>query len=369
MVFSKHSVIEKAFSEYLEKGYVTEDSILDLVGEYDLPLSEVSRVCEHLLAKGVVIRDDAVDEDSIGTDYSQTDYSKTFDDVIAIDESLTNFIDYVRDIQPPQWREAQYLLPQAKNGNPYAKQRIVEMYMRVVIRIALSFHKKYGFSLADTIQEGCIGLVIALNKYEAARQDKFSTYAPWWIRQVIARELSVGNPMLYFPVYISDRLSVVYKVEKNHSCDQCEDGCICTSLVSKVADELNCPEDEALQLIQYIEPFESIKQLAEENESVFCDHGAFESEMFEHIVYSELRSLIADAIGTLRDREKEVLQYRFGLLDNEPLTLEEVGSIYGLTRERIRQIEAKAIKRMRHPSRSKVLKDFKISIKKKVNNV
>lgn len=353
--FSKQSIIEKAFLEYSIKGYVTEDYVLDLVEEYDLPLSEVSRVCEQLVVKGVVIRDDTVND---GDDYSQSDYSQTFDEAVSIDESLTVFIDYVRDIQPPQWREAQYLIPQAKNGNPYAKQRIVEMYVRVVIRIALSFHKKYGFPLADTIQEGCIGLVIALDKYEADRQDRFSTYAPWWIRQVIARGHSVGNPMLYFPVHVSDRLSVVYEVEKNHSCDQCEDGCICNALVSEVASKLGCPEDEVFRLIQYIEPFESIKQLAGENESIFSDHGAFENEMFDHIAYSELRSLTADATGTLRDREKEVLQYRFGLFDNEPLTLEQVGSIYGLTRERVRQIEAKAIKKMQHPSRSTVLKDF-----------
>jgi len=358
MGFLKQAVIEKAFSVYVEKGYITEDSILDLIEEYNLPLSEISRVCEHLVAKGVVIRDGNVDNaNSNGKDYSQKDYSLTFDEVITIDESLVAFIDYVKDIQPPQWREAQYLLPQAKNGNPYAKQRMVEMYVRVVIGIALSLHKKYGFPLADTIQEGCIGLVIALNKYEAGRQDKFSTYAPWWIRQVISRELSVGNPMLYFPVHVSERLLAVYEVKKNHSCNRCGDGCICTALVSEVADELDCPEDEALQFIQYIEPFESIK-LADENESMFCDHGAFESEIFDYIAYSELRSLTADIIGTLSDREKEVLQYRFGLLDNKPLTLEQVGSIYGLTRERIRQIEAKALKKMRHLSRSNVLKEF-----------
>ncbi|MDD2246580.1 MAG: sigma-70 family RNA polymerase sigma factor [Proteiniphilum sp.] len=357
--FSKQYVIEKAFSEYSIKGYVTEDYVLDLVGEYDLPLSEVSQVCEQLVAKGVVIRDDAVDdEDSLGTDYSQTDYDQTFDEVVAIDESLTVFIDYVRGIQPPQWREAQYLLPQAKNGNPYAKQRIVEMYLRVVIRIALSFHKKYDFPLADTIQEGCVGLVIALDKYELDRLGVFTTYAPWWIRQVITRELSVGNPIMYFPVHMSDRLLVVYEIKKKHSCEQCMDTITCVALVSEVTDKLNCPEDEALQLIWYIEPVESIEKFIGENESVFCDHGALESEMFDHVVYNELRSLTADAIGTLKWRESVVLQYRFGLLDDEPLTLEQVGNIYGLTRERIRQIEAKAIKKMRHPSRSTVLKAF-----------
>ena len=359
MGFSKQAVIEKAFSEYVDKGYVTEDSIIDLVVEYDLPLSDVSRVCEHLVAKGIVIRDDTDDvEYSTGTDYSHIDYSKTFDDVIVADESLTPFIDYVRNIQPPQWREAQYLLPQVKNGNPYAKQRIVEMYMRVVIRIALGFHRKYGFSLADTIQEGCIGLVIAINKCEVERYDRFTTYAPWWIRQVISRELSAGNPMLYFPVHVNERLSNVYKIKDNHFCYICEDSCICIALISEVAIKLDCLENQALQLIQYIEPFKSIEQLSDENESLFSDYGVFENELFDHIVYGELCSLILNAIDTLKDREKEVLQYRFGLLDNEPLTLEQVGSIYGLTRERIRQIEAKAIKKMRHPKRSKVLREF-----------
>ena len=163
---------------------------------------------------------------------------------------------------------------------------------------------------------------------------------------------------MYFPVHVSDHLSIVYEIKKKHTCDQCMDSIICVALVSEVADKLSCSKDEAMQLIWYIEPFESIDKFIEENESVFCDHGALESKMFDHVVCNELRSVTADTIGTLKWREREVLQYRFGLLDDVPLTLEQVGSIYGLTRERIRQIEAKAIKRMRHPSRSRGLKDF-----------
>ncbi|MBF7081850.1 sigma-70 family RNA polymerase sigma factor [Desulfallas sp. Bu1-1] len=359
MDFLKQALIEKAISEYVKRGYVTEDFILDLVGEYDLPLSEISRVCEHLVAKGIIIRDNNVhDTNSYDKDYSQIDYNQTFNEVVTIDEGLTVFIDYVRNIQPPQWREAQYLLPLAKNGNPYAKQRIIEMYMRIAIRIALSFHKKYGFPLADTIQESCLGLMIALDKYEPDSHDKFSTYFPWWIRQVIVRELSVGNPIFYFPAHVSERLLVVYKVKENHYCIQCENGSICTALVFEVVNKLKCPEDEALQLIQYIEPYDSIKQLTDKNELLFCDHGVFESEMCDYIENSEFRSIIADVIDSLSFREKEVLQYRFGFLNNEPMTLEQIGGILGLTRERIRQIEAKAINKLRHPSRIKVLKNF-----------
>lgn len=356
--FLKQAVFEKAFLEYSIKGYVTEDYVLDLVGEYNLPLSEVGRVCEQLVAKGVVIRDDANDQNRFGVDYSQTDYSQTFDEVVAIDDSLKFFIEYVRDIQPPQWREWKYLLPQAKHGNSYAKQRIIEMYLRIVIRIALRFHKRYGFPLADTIQEGCVGLVIALNKYEFDRSGVFAIYASWWIRQVITRESSVGNPLMYIPVYLSDRLSVVYEIKKKHFCEQCIDSIICVALVTEVIDKLSCSKDEAIQLIWCIEPFESVDKFTEENESVFCDYGEFESEMFDHIEYSELRSLTADIVGTLDRREREVLQYRFGLLDDEPLTLEQIGSIYGLTRERIRQIEAKAIGRIRRSSRGRLLRDF-----------
>jgi len=357
--FSKQALSEKVFLEYSIKGYVTEDYVLELIGEHDLPLSEVSRVCEQLVAKGVVIRDGAInDKNSIAADYSQTDYNQIFDEVVAIDESLNIFIDYVRGIQPPQWREAQYLLPQAKFANPYAKQRIVEMYLRIVIRIALNFHKKYGFPLADTIQEGCIGLIIALKKYELDRSGVFATYAPWWIRQVITREFSVGNPMMHFPAHVSDHLSIVYDINKRHACEQCSDNIICVTLVSEVAYRLSCSKDEAMQLLLYIKPFDSIDNILEENESVFCDNGALESKMFDHVVYHELRSLMADTIGNLKWREREVLQYRFGLLDSDPLTLEQVGSIYGLTRERIRQIEAKAIKKMQHPSRSKIFMEF-----------
>lgn len=354
-ILLKQTVVERVYSEYEESGFVTEDFILGIIAEYDLPLSEVGHICEYIVAKGVVICDETTKEALESTDYSHVDYNQTFDKVVAIDESLSYFIAYIRHIQPPQWREAGFLLPQAQNGNQYARQRMIEMYLRVVVRMALNLHEKYDFTLADLIQEGCIGLTIALDKFKADRQDKFSTYAPWWIRQVVARGCSVGNPMMYFPAHVNEHLFVIYELAKQHSCELCGQADICSILIDEIASKLDCDKDEAIQLMQYIEPFDSMEALSEEDSKLLSDHGAFEMMMYDYVEHVDLKSTIVNKLASLKEREKEIIQYRFGLLGDKPMTLEQVGEIYGITRERIRQIEARAIKKLSHVRALKLL--------------
>lgn len=195
------AIVEKLYKKYILNGYITEQLIFTTIDENDIPLFDVEYICDQLLAKGVIIRDDDVSDDSDEEEYdrSQTDYSAIYEKVLEIDPSLTEFIEYVRNIQAPQHREWINLLPQAQNGNSYARTRAFEMYIRVVIKTALLLSQKYNLELADTIQDGLIGLHTAIDKFEFGRQDLFTTYFPFWVRQIIMREAQHAIQPYIFP--------------------------------------------------------------------------------------------------------------------------------------------------------------------------
>jgi len=354
-------IIENLYITYHDRGYVTENSVLEKIIENKLSLEEVDYICGHLLAMGVIINNESSnesDEDEDGYDRSQTDYDKLFDEVVKIDENLAPFIDEIRLIKPPQHREWQNLIPQAKSNNQFAKQRVIEMYLRTVIRIALWHHQKYQMPLAETIQEGCVGLVIALDKYEMSKQDNFSTYAPWWIRQKIIRDAPALNPLVYVPVHVKDKLFSIYDIIEQHYCNYCEANQICPQLINEVTGKLNCNQKEAAEYIQYFHNniiWDSILELGESDSS---DNGLFESQMVEEYSKDEAKEKVAEMLKTIKPREETVLLQRFGFIDGEVYTLEQIGDKFGLTRERIRQIEAKALRKLRHPIRSKKLRCF-----------
>lgn len=355
------TIIEKLHCVYQIKGYVTEDNVLDAIIEYDLPLDEVDYVCDHLLSMGVIIHDDSfedLDDDEDVYDRSQIDYEKLFQEVVAIDESLAPFIDEISQIKPPQHREWRNLIPQAKNGNLFAKQRIIEMYLRIVVKIALWHHQKYKIPLVEAIQDGCVGLVIAIDKYELGRQDNFSTYAPWWIRQNIIREAPTLNPLVYVPIHVKDKLFSIYGIFEQYNCNQCNCNKVCPEVLKAVSEKLGCSQDEAEEYIKYLNTFASVEELLEKDECVFFDGCIAEEQIFIELNKKESQSSITQVLQTLKSREEKVILLRFGFMDGKEWTLEEVGNEFGVTRERIRQIEKKAIKKLRHPSRSKKLKWF-----------
>jgi RNA polymerase primary sigma factor len=355
-------ILQKLHNAYKSKGYVTEESVLDAIIEHDLPLDEVDYVCDHLLSMGVIIRDASVknsDDDEDDYDRSQTDYDKLFQEVVAIDKSLAPFINEIRQIRPPQHREWQNLIPQAKSDNLFAKQRIIEMYLRTVVRIALWHHQKFKIPLAETIQDGSVGLVIALNKYEVGKQDKFSTYAPWWIRQNIIRAAPALNPLMYIPVHVKDKLFNLYAIlDECYYCNYYDCNKICSEMLKAVSEKLGCNEDEAEEYVNYLNTFESIEELMEKDESLFYDDCIVEEQILTDLNKKELKSMVAKILQTLKPREEKVVLLRFGFIEGKEWTLEEVGNEFGLTRERIRQIEKKAFAKLQHASRSKTLKRF-----------
>jgi len=355
------AIIKKLHSAYLVRGYVTEESVLNAIIEHGLALNEVDYICGRLLSMGVLIHDNSIedtDDEEDVYDRSQTDYEKLFQEVMTIDESLAPFMYELSHIKPPQHREWQNLIPQAKNNNYYAKQRIIEMYLRTVVKIALQNHKKYKLPLAETIQDGCEGLVMALNKYETGKHGVFLTYASMWIMQNIMREAPTLNPLIYIPVHMRDKLFSIYEI-----LDQCystyyDSSKLNLETLKAVSEKLGCSQDEAEKYVNYLNTFESIEELLEKDQSCFIDHCVTEERIFIDINKIELENNVTEILRTLTPREEEVVLLRFGFIDEKEWTLEEVGDKMGVTRERIRQIEKKAINRLRHPSRQKLLKYF-----------
>lgn len=346
------SITEELHNEYMLHGYITEQQIFDVIEKNNIPLFDVEYICDQLLAKGVIIRDDAVDHDSVEQeeyDRSQTDYVALFETVLEIDPSLKEFIEYVKNIQAPQHREWYNLLPQAQNGNDYARTRVFEMYIRVVVKTALVLSQKYNLELADTIQDGLIGLHTAIDKFEFGRQDLFTTYFPFWVRQMIMREAITRNPTVYFPVHIKEKLFSIYDNVDEHECDQCKKKNPCPQLIHGIAEELDCSYEEAMRLYCYIIPFDSLEYLLEEDETIFSDHDEFTDIMIEHIERWSLSKDLKKAMNScLNKRECEVIFRRYGFNNFDIHTLEMVGELMGITRERVRQIEANAIRKLKN---------------------
>ncbi len=354
-------IINNIFSQYKRNGYISEDTVFDAIIENDISLDKVDYICDMLLSMGVIIINDDVekDDDDFIYDHSQTDYEEVFKQVIEIDEGLTIFIDEVRTIPPPQYREWHNLILHAQGGNKYARERIILMYLRNVIKMALYFHQRYNIFLPAAIQSGCIGLMIAIEKFEIGKQDNFSQYAPWWVRQYIMRNARLPGAIFRYPTHYKEKLFSAYDIITQHNCVQCSDDKICPLLINEISGRLKCDSDEALTLVNSLLPALSYEKLLEVNEDIFSDDGLFGEELDNFITNEELSRNLETVLPVLRGREQRVIELRFGLDDNsEPKTLEEIGNIFGVTRERIRQIEAKAIKRLRHPSRAKILKSF-----------
>lgn len=344
-------IIEKLYKEYTVRGFLSEDHIFDVLEENGISLFDVEYICDHLLSKGVIIRDESsLDEDDEEYDRSNIDYEEVYREVLEIDDSLSDLIEYIRGIQAPQHREWRNLMPQIRNNNAFARNRVFEMYMRVAVRIALTHAKKYQLPLDDTIQNALMGLHVSIDKYETSRQDNFSQYFPFWVRQFIMRDAQTLNPSVYFPTHVKEKLFAIYDNVEDYFggvADRSKPG---AELLQSISDELECSLEEARQLLDYLKPFESIEMLMEDedNEWLFSDKGVACEEMVKTLELWSDASDLYSKIKRLKPREQDVLLYRYGIGYEREHTLEEIGNRLNITRERIRQIEAKAIRKIRY---------------------
>lgn len=222
------------------------------------------------------------------------------------------------------------------------------MYVRVVIKTAFVLSEKYNLEISDAIQDGLIGLHTAIDKFEFGRQDLFTTYFPFWVRQMIMREAATRNPTVYFPVHVKEKLFTIYDNIDEHNCEMCIYQEPCPQLIKEIAKELECSNEDAERFYQYTVSFESVEYLLEEKELQFSDCGSFVETMIDSIKNQSISIQLFEIMNScLTDKERDVILLRFGFGNYEIHTLEMVGERLGVTRERVRQIEAKSLRKLR----------------------
>ena len=343
-----------------EQGFLTQDEILEVFPDAEERLRELDDVYDKLLAEGIDVFESVEAEDVDNDEKAKEKLEREIEILSKLGgaESTDPVRQYLREIGKVPLLTAEEEVELAKSfekGEKRAKDKIIQSNLRLVVSIA----KKYigrGMSLLDLIQEGNQGLIRAVEKYDWRKGFKFSTYATWWIRQAITRAIADQARTIRIPVHMVETINRFVRISRR--------------LMQELGREPN-PEEVAEVMEIDVSKVREIIKVSQEPTSLEAPVGDEEDSHLGDFIqdtsalspYDEtsrqlLKEQMEEVLSTLSDREKRVLTLRFGLEDGRPRTLEEVGKEFGVTRERIRQIEAKALRKLRHPSRSKKLKDY-----------
>ena len=358
----KKTVIRELIEQGKSKGQLTTKEILDALGELDFEPEQIEKFYDTLEAQGVEIVEDFGDDsiDNLDTDAQSGEESKALETAlssegIAIDDPVKVYLKEIGRVPLLTPEEEINLAVRIKNGDEAAKKRLAEANLRLVVSIAKRYLRR-GMQFLDLIQEGNLGLIKAVEKFDYTKGFKFSTYATWWIRQAITRAIADQARTIRIPVHMVETINKVKKVSSQLLHQNGHE-----PTAEEIAAELDMPTDKVREIMRVAqEPVSLETPIGEEEDShlgdfIPDDDAPAPQDAASHTL---LKEQLADVLDTLTPREEKVLRLRFGLEDGRSRTLEEVGKEFNVTRERIRQIEAKALRKLRHPSRSKKLKDF-----------
>lgn len=364
-----------------KQGYITFDDIMNCADAMSLSIQDFDWLSGAVTTRGILVYDETplnrislVEDDEDYADYAQSDYEAVYDRIIEKDNSLGVFIEEVRNIIPPQWREFGTLKYQVIEGNQHARNRIIEMHLRIALKLALQRAETYDMDISDAIEGACIGLVKAVDKYNPDVNGPFGSYASMWILQSISRIQTTRRPLVYYPVHKKNIFFSAYTVLKEYGfMDHPEDFEI-NDIKTLLAEKLSLNDKQIKDVLIAAIPLESYEEIFSEyseNYQVF-EKQEFEEDMsvllpkdyvyyvdFEHdFACKSLKKQLHETLNTLTQREKKVIELRYGLNDGRDRTLEEVGKEFNVSRERIRQIESKALRKLRHPLRRRRLLDY-----------
>ncbi|MBM6715073.1 RNA polymerase sigma factor RpoD [Gemmiger formicilis] len=345
-------------------GKLTNSEIGDAMEEsgHGLDVEQMEKLYEELESHGIeVVDDDPVADaaDSALTEDNVDDFEDALaTEGVAIDDPVKVYLKEIGRVPLLTPDEEVQLALAIQNGGKEgerAKQRLSEANLRLVVSIAKRYVGR-GMQFLDLIQEGNLGLIKAVEKFDHTKGFKFSTYATWWIRQAITRAIADQARTIRIPVHMVETINKVKKVSSQLLHENGHE-----PSAEEIAERLDMPVDKVREIMRVAqEPVSLETPIGEEEDSHLGDFIPDDDAPVPAEAASQtlLKEQLADVLKTLTPREEKVLRLRFGLEDGRPRTLEEVGKEFNVTRERIRQIEAKALRKLRHPSRSKKLRDF-----------
>ena len=364
---------EKASSK--KKKSLSYTDVSNRLGDMELDKDQMEEIYELLMSKGVEVdmenepddidllelEDEEVDDPEVDAviaenpDAKEIDLEATISKNIAVDDPVRMYLKEIGKVPLLTAQEEIDLAKRMEQGDEYAKQKLCEANLRLVVSIA----KKYvgrGMLFLDLIQEGNLGLIKAVDKFDWTKGYKFSTYATWWIRQAITRSIADQARKIRIPVHMVETINKLIRVSRQLLQEEGRE-----PTPDEIASEMGISVEKVREILKISqEPVSLETPIGEEEDSHLGDFIPDDDAPApaEAAAFSMLKEQLVDVLGTLTEREQKVLKLRFGLEDGRARTLEEVGKKFDVTRERIRQIEAKALRKLRHPTRSKKLKDY-----------
>ena len=354
-------ILDELIETGLKKGFLTYEEIAKATNNLELDANDYDTLYNRITENGLEVRSE--DEDDSDGDLLNEDIELNMDDLaseskdMSVNDNVRMYLKEIGRISLLSLEEEQEISHRIAAGDEEAKKTLAESNLRLVVSIAKRYVGR-GLLFLDLIQEGNIGLMKAVEKFDFEKGYKFSTYATWWIRQAITRALADQARTIRVPVHMVETINKMARIERQLALDLNRE-----PSEEEIAKKMGLSLDKIIEIKKISQDPVSLETpIGEEDDSHLGDFLADERTMSpeEYTTYEMLKEELKGVLETLTKREEEVLELRFGLYDGTCHTLEEVGKKFGVTRERIRQIEAKALRKLRHPSRAKKLKDFLI---------
>ncbi len=352
---SKLQAIKNMLETGKKKGVLSFKEIADMLCEFDIDAEQMEHVYEELENAGVEIVQDLDKELEEIQLNGEEKIDLTLPDGISVDDPVRMYLKEIGKVTLLSTEEEAELSQKMLEGDEESKRRLAEANLRLVVSIAKRYVGR-GMMFLDLIQEGNLGLIKAVEKFDHNKGYKFSTYATWWIRQAITRAIADQARTIRIPVHMVETINKLIRESRRMLQELGRE-----PTPDELSKELNMSCDKVREIMKIAqEPVSLETPIGEEEDSHLGDFIPDDDAPApaEAASYMLLREQLTDVLDTLTNREARVLKLRFGLEDGRARTLEEVGKEFNVTRERIRQIEAKALRKLRHPSRSKKLKDY-----------